>query len=446
MLATVIAIGPLVLGMSLDEIRAATPGVAWKEQAISPFSKRAFGLQAPAALQVAGQSLDVVAEVFYHHHHLQFTGRFPAKDAASCEQTVLGVLEAIEPQAGPFTSAEPRTTPGTPGNLQWHSSRGPNGIVLTPSIGVVGTAGSVNGELLPFGTGSRALVETFDKNWRPRSRKALFGGAPGRFTLDAFRRFSGHQVEVTALFNAAPVECALKLSMVRRTEPPPPVEFDTTKARVAQQPSVAVRHWLLPDAVAAATTAVKVPLRCTIDRVLGSPTTCTRTTADPLPPVFETHAQRLAREIYYDMAGQDRDDPQPMTGLVEVRLDPADRRPLDFLAAPQTPLEQVVFTAQLGEDEQVIPLVHQDWGIAEKADPPHGTLLEVTLICQIQVDGSLLCGGGQWAQPPGDDAFRRQLERDAQRLAAFRFAVAPQLKDGSPSVGRVIRLALRFRK
>ena len=445
MLSAVIAVGPLVLGMNLDEIRAATPGVAWAEQLVSPHSGRVFGLQAPAALQVAGLPLDVVAQVHYYHQHLQFTGRFPAKDAASCEQAALAWLTAIEPQAGPFTSAEPRTTPGTPGNLQWHSSRGPNGIVLTPSMGA-GTASRVSGELLPFGTGSRALVATFDDQFRTRPRKALFAGPPARFTLEAFRRLPAQNVEVLVEYHAAPLECALRVAMVRRTEPPPPTEFDTAKARVALAPSVAVRHWLLPDAVAAATAAVEVPLRCDIDRVLGAPTSCTRTTSDPLPPVFEVHAQRLAREVFYDMAGQDRDDPQPMTGLVQVRLDPADRRPMDFLAAPQTPLEQVVFTAQLNEEESVLPLVHQNWGSAEATDPPHGTVVEVTLTCQIQVDGSLLCGGGQWAQRPGDDAFRVQLERDAQRLAAFRFQVAAKLKDGSPSAGRVIPLMLRFRK
>ena len=336
MLSTLIAIGPLVLGMDLDEIRAATPGVAWTEQLVSPHSGRVFGLQAPAALQVAGLPLDVVAQVHYYHQHLQFTGRFPAKDAASCEQAALAWLTAIEPQAGPFTSAEPRTTPGTPGNLQWHSSRGPNGIVLMPSMGA-GTASRVSGELLPFGMGSRALVATFDDQFRTRPRKALFAGAPAGFTLEAFRRLPAQNVEVLVEYHAAPLECALRVAMVRRTEPPPPTEFDTAKARVAFAPSVAVRHWLLPDAVAAATAAVQVPLRCDIDRVLGAPTSCTRTTSDPLPPVFEVHAQRLAREVFYDMAGQDRDDPQPMTGLVQVRLDPADRRPHRFPGGPPNP-------------------------------------------------------------------------------------------------------------
>ncbi|MFM7067763.1 MAG: hypothetical protein ACKO0U_13205 [Gammaproteobacteria bacterium] len=447
--ATLLSIGPLTLGMSLEEVRAALPAAQWENVAVSRYSERVFRIHGTGGLTLAGLPLEVDAEVHYYHQGFRLRGRFPVQDARTCEQSALAWLAAVEPQVGPFTSREPHIRPGTGGNLQWHSSRGPHGIVLTPSMGP-GTPSSQVGELVSVGTASRVLIEAHDEAHRPRARRAWLSKAPASFKLTAERVLPEQELDVEVEYLARGPQCSLNLMLVRQQKPPPPAEFDTRQARIAFQPNLAMRHWMLPDAVAAAAAPVEVALRCQIDRAVGMVTGCGRTTGDPLPAVFETYAHRLARETYYDTRGVDRDDPQPMTGEVRVRLDPADRRPIDFLDAPRTPLEQVVFTVQPAEEQRVIPLVRRDWGLppnlkaALGGDIPEGAPLELTVTCQILTDGSLLCGGGRWVKPPENAAFRADLEQEAARVAAVRYEVARQLKDGSPSPGKVLELPLRF--
>jgi hypothetical protein len=378
----------------------------------------------------------------------------PAKDAPACEQATLGVLAALEPQLGPFTSREPRSIPGKGGNLVWRSQQGPNGIVVMPSMGT-GNAGSSSGELVAFGTSSRVLVEAFDDQGQPRARKTLLSRRPPNFDLSAFQRQEGQRVRVDGRFFAS--LCELQLELNRETPPPAPTVFDAAAARVVYAPSIAEKHLALPDEIAALTAPVEVALSCRIDRAMGGVHGCdivgTTPPAAPLTAIMETYAHRLARERAYDTSGVDRDDPQAMVGTLRVKLDPADRRHVDFLEAPRTPLEQVVFTRQPEQAAPVFMLARQHFGTPQDRDID----MVVNAVCRIEADGSLLCGSARLAESvagnapakPGTPAETPSLSpelRDlAFRTAASRYQVAPQLSDGKPSVGRVIELALRFR-
>jgi hypothetical protein len=139
-------------------------------------------------------------------------------------------------------------------------------------------------------------------------------------------------------------------------------------------------------------------------------------------------------------------------------LDPADRRPIDFLEAPRTPLEQVVFVRQpedpapqepagqpgpIGQPEQPAPvftLARQHFGTPQDRDID--VVIQTT--CRIEADGSLLCGKAEWSEP-ADGPLDPGLRAVAYRAAATRYQAAPKLRDGTPSAGRVIELALRFR-
>ena len=464
-LAAPFAFGPLQLDMSIAQLQAAAPTAGWEAKQVSPFTQRVFSIRSTQPLEVAGARFNMHAEVGYYHQRWVLIATLPAKDAPACEQAMLGVLTALEPQLGPFTSRAPRSTPGKGGNLEWHSRQGPNGVVVMPSMGV-GTAGTSSGELLPFGTGSRVLVEPFDNEGRPRARKSLLSRPAPNFDLSAFHRQEGQLVSVDGRFTAA--LCELHLTLERETAPPPPTVFDTSKARLAYTPTIAERHLDLPEAVAALPAPVEVELGCRIDRAMGGVHGCdivgTTPPAAPLTAIMETYAHRLARERAYDTSGVDRDDPQALLGTVRVLLDPADRRPIDFLEAPRTPLEQVVFVRQpeeaapreqagqpdrpvqphqagpSGQPLPVFTLVRQHFGTPQDRDID--VVIQTT--CRIEADGSLLCGKAEWSEP-ADGPLDPGLRAVAYRAAATRYQAAPKLRDGTPSVGRVIELALRFR-
>ena len=456
-LAAPLAFGPLQLDMSIAQLQAAAPTAGWEAKQVSPFTQRVFSIRSTQPLEVAGARFNMHAEVGHYHQRWVLIATLPAKDAPACEQATLGVLAALEPQLGPFSSRAPRSIPGKGGNLVWRSQQGPNGIVVMPSMGT-GAAGSSSGELVAFGTSSRVLVEAFDDQGQPRARKTLLSRRPPNFDLSAFQRQEGQRVRVDGRFFAS--LCELQLELNRETPPPAPTVFDTAVARVVYAPSIAEKHLALPDEIAALTAPVEVALSCRIDRAMGGVHGCdivgTTPPAAPLTAIMETYAHRLARERAYDTSGVDRDDPQAMVGTLRVKLDPADRRPVDFLEAPRTPLEQVVFTRQPEPPEQAAPvfmLARQHFGTPQDRDID----MVVNAVCRIEADGSLLCGSARLAEPvagnapakPGTHAETPSLSpelRDlAFRTAASRYQVAPQLSDGKSSVGRVIELALRFR-
>ena len=454
LLAAPLAFGPLQLDMSIAQLQAAAPTAGWEAKQVSPFTQRVFSIRSTQPLEVVGARFNMHAEVGYYHQRWVLIGTLPAKDAPACEQAMLGVLAALEPQLGPFSSREPRSIPGKGGNLVWRSQQGPNGIVVMPSMGT-GTAGSSRGELVAFGAGSRVLVEAFDDQGQPRARKTLLSRRPPNFDLSAFQRQEGQRVRVDGRFSAS--LCELQLELNRETPPPAPTVFDAAAARVVYAPSIAEKHLALPDEIAALTAPVEVALSCRIDRAMGGVHGCdivgTTPPAAPLTAIMETYAHRLARERAYDTSGVDRDDPQAMVGTLRVKLDPADRRPVDFLEAPRTPLEQVVFTRQPEQAAPVFMLARQHFGTPQDRDID----MVVNAVCRIEEDGSLLCGSARLAESvagnapakPGTHAETPSLSpelRDlAFRTAASRYQVAPQLSDGKPSVGRVIELALRFR-
>ncbi len=453
-LAAPLAFGPLQLDMSIAQLQAAAPTAGWEAKQVSPFTQRVFSIRSTQPLEVAGARFNMHAEVGYYHQRWVLIATLPAKDAPACEQAMLGVLAALEPQLGPFSSRAPRSIPGKGGNLVWRSQQGPNGIVVMPSMGT-GAAGSSSGELVAFGTSSRVLVEAFDDQGQPRARKTLLSRRPPNFDLSAFQRQEGQRVRVDGRFFAS--LCELQLELNRETPPPAPTVFDAAAARVVYAPSIAEKHLALPDEIAALTAPVEVALSCRIDRAMGGVHGCdivgTTPPAAPLTAIMETYAHRLARERAYDTSGVDRDDPQAMVGTLRVKLDPADRRPVDFLEAPRTLLEQVVFTRQPEQAAPVFMLARQHFGTPQDRDID----MVVNAVCRIEADGSLLCGSARLAEPvagnapakPGTHAETPSLSpelRDlAFRTAATRYQVAPQLSDGKPSVGRVIELALRFR-
>ncbi len=170
--------------------------------------------------------------------------------------------------------------------------------------------------------------------------------------------------------------------------------------------------------------------RAEIDRTTGWTFGCGVEGPDGISLAQEQVAQTLARLVAFDMTGVDPDDPQMMRATVRVLVDPAARRPFDFLGAPRTPVAEVEFVRQPDPDapRYVLPRLGGD----------EGAEVEVRLACRIEADGSLICA----ATDAADDAQGRAIVATALRIAGTEYRAAPALRSGGPSAGRVIDLTV----
>ncbi len=429
-----LGVGPFVLGTSLDEIKSAAPQISWRNERVSRFTGRVFSIRSDDTLPIAGIEFEVGALAHYYQHGLSLEGATHVADAAACEQAGVAVLAALESQAGPFASHSPRTVPPSAPALQWNVQRSPSGAVtVMPSPSFGGPGGRTEGETVRVGAASSALVEAFDSQYRSRSRQKLLGPGPAYLRLSAFNRGADYSVQAKVEYGRdSVVNCAMRVELERWTQPPVPQTFDTAKARTLGHLTVAERHLVqAPDVVGG--DAIDVELFCDIDRRTGWTFSCGVVSPASISAAQEAVAQRLARLVAFDMSGVDRDDPQMMRGTVRVRVDPADRKPIDFLDATRTPLDDVEFEEQPGAEDDA------------PAFPPFaanaGAEVEVPLTCRIQVDGSLICACKQ----PAVDAEPRAVVASACRVAGTRYRAVPSLRSGAPSAGRVIDLTVRVR-
>jgi hypothetical protein len=427
-----LGIGPFRLGMSLDEIRAAAPQVEkWRNVMVSRYSGRVFSMRSDNRLPIAGVEFEVEALAHYYQHQLRLDGVRRVEDAAECERAGLELLTAIESQAGPFTSYPPVSTPGRGGGLYWQTQRSANGSITVMPSAAPGTAGRTDGETVTFGNGSTALVEAFDDKYRPRPRVKVLGGPPAFLRMSAHNRGDWREVEAEINYgDNGDLNCSIRVELASRTQPPLPQSFDTSKARLVREASIAERHYVHKPLAGQTGPAIDVELACEIDRRSGWPMGCGVVRPVDLSLEREDVAISLAHLMTFDMSGVDRDDPQPMRGTVRVKVDPAARKPIDFLAAPRTTADKIEFSEQ--PDPEAARLVQPVLGGEERAD------VEVKLVCRIETDGSLIC-----ADPDAStDPQRKAVIAAATRVSALEYRAAPSLRGGEPSAGKVFELAV----
>jgi hypothetical protein len=426
-----IGIGPFRLGMSLDEIRAAAPQVAWRNVSVSRYTGRVFSMRSDATLPLAGVDFEVEAMAHYYRHQLRLDGVRRVADAAACERAGLELLTAIEPQAGPFTSYPPVTTPPSGGGLYWQTQRSANGSITVMPSAAPGTAGRSDGETVTFGKGSTALVEAFDDKYRPRPRVKMLGGPPAFLSMRAHSRGDWREVQAEINYgDHGDLNCAMRVELAAWTQPPLPQAFDTSQAKVVREASIGERHYVHRPLDGRPGPAIDVELACEIDRRSGWPMDCGIVRPDDLSLQHEDVAISLAHLMTYDMSGVDRDDPQPMRGTVRVKVDPAARKPIDFLASPRTAADSIEFAEQ--PDPEGARLVPPVLGGDEEAG------VGVKLVCRIEADGSLICADPDAATDPQHQA----VVAAATRVSALEYRVAPSLRGGGPSAGKVFELTV----
>lgn len=421
-------LGPLRLGMSLDEVKAATPGASWRPEAVSRFSGRAFRLRSDPPLVIHGLEVEVEVHARFHEQSLRAVAVQRQPSAEACERSALAWLAAAEPGLGPFAGAAPATTPGQGGGLQWNTQRTPGGGLTVVPSARPGVPGRTDGETLAVGPRSSVLAEAFDDDERPRARRGLFAGDPARLKLSAAQRGPGFELEIQVdyLAEAQGGACRIGVTLQRLLLPALPQPFDEAVHPLRSQASVAARHLAYGDTPPPAA-PLDLTLRCDVDRATGWTRRCAAI-GPRVSPALEAVALRRAALLEFDMARVDRDDPVPLRGPVHLRLAPEDRRPMDFATAPRTPWAALVLEREPGPDDFMTHYPPEALDLGQETD--------VALVCRVEADGSLLC------LPAGaPDRFGRA----GVLLAAAAYRVAPALRDGRPSAGQVVALSLPFR-
>jgi hypothetical protein len=430
-----LGIGPFRLGMSLDEIRAAAPQIEWRNVMVSRYTGRVFSMRSDGTFPIAGVEFEIGALSHYYEHQLLLEGTRQVDGAAACERAGLELLTAIEAQAGPFASDPPVTTPASGGGLYWQTQRAANGSIAVMPAPAAGTPGRTDGETLAFGNGSTALVEAFDDQYRPRARVKRLGGPPAFLRLSAHNRGTARNVQAEINYGGSGVpSCAMRVELQGWVQPPLPQSFDTSRARVTREATIAERHLVHAPVAGQPGPALDIEMACEIDRRTGWAMGCGIVRPDDVSREQEQVAYNLARLVVYDMSAVDRDDPQAMRGTLRVRVDPAARRPVDFLAAPRTPIAEIEFTER--PDPETAQVFAPVLGEAE------GAGVEVSLVCRVESDGSLICADPVAATDPD----RRAIVAKATRIAASGYRVAPALRSGAPSAGKVFDLAVEVQR
>jgi hypothetical protein len=391
--------GPIRFGMSIAEIQAAVPGARWEVTSKSPYTGRPFKVVATDALDYGGWRMKIDVRDEKYDRHVELSSRITVPDAAACEQAGLALFTALEGSAGALVA-----------------SRDPNG------------------ETVAFGKGSTALFTAYDAKSRRLPHKSLTRGKVDRMGLVTKREAERLEVKGSVGFDArSPDNCSAHVIAIGWREQPPPEVMPYDGKNVIGRMSIGDRH-RLASTLNFTSDAVVVPRQCQVSRQSGKVLTCAAVSDPAIDPALADVAGRYAGAMTFDMAGLDRDDPQPVLVEIPVRVARSDARPLE-LPATLLPMSEVVFattpTAKEIRDSYPWQALRNDIGA------------QVDVACRVQDDGSLICRTLAVRQQDGRDehaaAFRHAVEK---LLPGYR--AAPTLKNGQPSAGAAFGMGVQF--
>ena len=426
--------------MSLEELRAATPGVEWTTGRPLKFSGRPVEFKADG-VRVADVPFSV--EVYSGHHGgygLVLAHTSAASSADQCESTARAVFTVIEAQTGQMEPPD-----GLLGGEEAEPIGARSTVMLSQTLR--------ENDLKPI---LRAKLKKRDPY-----RRWLRANTPGSESVSGRQGLVDDEgpAATAASFamdyqrNGTNEACRIRLTAKRTAAPPPPANLAFTALATAQVPSIGRRHFELSRLVASTPLpagGVEMPVRCQVDRDNGRTRDCwaldataaTAATAtnpnqtdDATAKAFRSTASRLARAYQFDMAkvaGLDRDDPQPVLVDIPVRLAATDIRTLRS-TENAVPLTQSGFRWAVGAPPSVL----------ERLYPKRALRMEeqtsVLLVCEVQEDFSPVCAPGNQNPRPAPD-----FEWAALEILTY-YRAQPKTVGGQPTPGIKFLQNLQFK-
>ncbi len=395
-----IRLGPLVFGMSLEEIQAAVPDASWQPTSRSKFTGRPFGIVAADAIDFGGQRMEVRVREEKYDRDIVLTSRSTESSAQACERAGLDFLSALESSAGTLQA-------GT----------------------------SSYGEAVSFGRGSTVLFTAFDDRSRLLTRNRAQRAPVDRMGLATKREAERLEVKGSVTYDARSAgNCVFTVTVISWRQRPPFEVIAYDESRVVRRISIGDRHRLASQLNIAADEIV-VPQQCQVSRQTGAVLVCRPGANATADPDIEGVAGRYAGAMAFDLSGLDRDDPQPVLVEIPVRVARSDVRPLSF-AGPVVPMSEVAFDAVPPGQE------------IQRAFPSQalrdGVGAVVEAVCEVQRDGSLVCRRSTVRQTNGLSDFAAGFERAVEKLLPL-YRAGPVMKNGTPSAGAVFGMAVAFK-
>jgi hypothetical protein len=382
--------GPIKLGMTIAEVRAALPNVAWDKPLSGEDPNDPTVLRAKKA-PIGDEAFDVnYVDASWGSFSLGLTGT-TSDSGASCRARTLKFFTAIESDNGPLVPNPPKTE---------SKSRE---------------------ETIPFGKSSQAHLRTL----------ALATGDEA-FGISAEREVGHIQIHAGGSYAPGPKQadgkgsCMLAVSMSIEPPRPAPGDLPFDALTVVRDVSIGVKHHTLDLVDAPQDTTINVP--CTFQKygalTCKDPDGLDRASRKLVPAARQrVNHMRFARRT--KSGGW---TPYQRT-VIPIRISPADRVAITT-TVDATKQELLVKTVDL-QNQPRFPKNALDDKVSAVVD----------MGCTVQNDGSLVCSEFKVTPSTEHDAmFRAEA---VKVLLGFRFA--PTLKDGTPSVGVGYRSTVEFK-
>lgn len=426
-----IVFGPVWLGMSFDEARTALPGVAWQEKAPVRNPSR-IRLSGPGAIDLFGRRFDVEIKPGVHG-----ASRIDLHTAAQeiglrgCRALVAEAVTGLEARFGRF-EALPNTPATSGGEL-------PAGIRMwTPRDLRMELPGS------GFLRAGLPATEVFDAGDRSRVNF---------FALPGYRRFGEWQsirqpadddLTIGVGADYAPDRATAKLTCdlyIFASHEPPRPERETIAFEdlvPVRTPTIADRHASLrfmsaEQLASLPEEGVDIGVDCIVERQYGTLLCLNPDEIRPEERELILAAQSQGRAYVFRTDTLQPESDIHLRTRLTVRLRASDR--IDISRSV---------------DEPILPMREVRWArfpsrewLAEEAEDQEPGDLSIKARCQVQLDGSVICGA-MALERNGESHQSSRLESTGSRIISL-IQAASELSDGTPSAGRWFDFKLTFR-
>jgi hypothetical protein len=417
-------LGPVALGMSLEEAQSALPMANWRVQERLPSGKpREFA--ASSGFGWAGDQADIALISSHYHRRIGLSILVKDADAQSCFERAKNWSIKLAETTGPMIIPD---------------SKGPEQAIPLGESGFGRLLASREGRSWPT------------QRWSTRPPTLILFHATPTFTPS-----STHETNASVLASFTKVGCSVELTLEQRSISPIDIpELPDAMQRITQKPSIGRRHFLssglkawipphfeggviikdrsprdiLPEAVTA-------QVSCLINRHNGIARQCELVAGEPPYPSGVVDAlTSLGASYQFDTSGLglDIDDPAPLQVTFPVTVSPDDIVSTQF-QLPETPL-QIPYKLPNNFFERAFPQEALDKGLGTK----------ILVLCQIQNDQSVVCKTASFNETdPEKLATLQRIYTPSVLKLVHQLKVCPSGCSQAPPVGSVFKIDLVFR-
>lgn len=405
-------LGPIRIGMTSAEVRAAIPDAHWTEQSLSRSGVRRQ-LNAPAALSIGGEPYDLQVTIDYASgFDILASKTAPAVGPAACEAQGLSAIAAIEPDFGALRQS-------VAGDFV-RACLDSESLICASNVQTVTTNGG--------STARRLSRDSRGRLFNPRSlddRRIATHMLGAQGASDYAQH--GPTLNLTARYEAGSCRVSILLSQLPNSDEEiiPP-----ERLRLTRQATIGARHNAAIQLQPMPLGGIHFTFVCSARRDLGGAVYCNDLISPDATESVESIAMSVADQWALDLTGFDLEAPGWLEFEQEFTLSSTDIQQLSLSDQP-IPLAQLVGSTRVRarslRTEQLAESVVESDLLRRR--------VQFAVLCVVQSDLSLAC-----ALP--DNAPDQRLT--ALALASASRIIAPAtLTDGMSSVGRTIRVPVQ---